>query len=293
MKIDLEHMEDIAHRSYSWYGGSIEADEIHIGEGTTFGTNVDIKVRGKFQIGDHGHIGDNFHAKAESITIGDYFYHSDTKGAGMWIGGGGSDLPYAHLKIGDRCVMHSGSINLARPVTIGDDVGLSPGVDIITHGFWGSVLEGFPAEFDEVNIGNNVIVGWGSTILPGWTIKDDVVIGANSTITRSTEYGKALYAGSPARFIKIITRPNERDLEMVLMTIQKEFHELIAHYDVPEPTTHFTAKAIFCSGIVINLDDNSVSGTHSPVTDFFRDFLRKRGIRIYHPRGFGSNLKRK
>ena len=67
----------------------------------------------------------------------------------MVIGGGGSNFPYAKLHIGDRMVCHTGHINLASPVTIGNDVGLSHDVDLITHGFWYSILDGYPRNIDQ------------------------------------------------------------------------------------------------------------------------------------------------
>ncbi|WP_130089317.1 acyltransferase, partial [Escherichia coli] len=49
--------------------------------------------------------------------------------------------------------------------------------------------------------GNNVYLGYGCLVLPGVTIGDNVVVGANSVITKDLE-SNAVYAGVPARKVK-------------------------------------------------------------------------------------------
>lgn len=134
----------------------IEATNIHIGQKFEIGTNVHIHVRGTFYIGDYSRFGNDVDIQGEEVIIGDHFFHLTS---GLRIGGGGSQFPDAKLKVGDRCVFHNNYINICKPVIIGDDVGLSPDVDIITHGFWNSVLEGYPVNYKSVEIGNGVIVG--------------------------------------------------------------------------------------------------------------------------------------
>lgn len=63
-----------------------------------------------------------------------------------------------------------------------------------------------PSEFTNVDhgvvtIGNHVIVGAGSVVLPNVTLEDGVVIGALSLVTRSCE-AFFVYAGTPAKKIK-------------------------------------------------------------------------------------------
>jgi acetyltransferase-like isoleucine patch superfamily enzyme len=115
--------------------GILEAGELIIGNNVKFGKDINIKVRGRLEIGDNSIIGDRFTVNAENVTLGEYFYNGPTDSRGMLIGGGSSNFPYANLKIGSGMVCHTGHINLAAPVTIGNDVGLSHDVDLITHGF--------------------------------------------------------------------------------------------------------------------------------------------------------------
>lgn len=58
---------------------------------------------------------------------------------------------------------------------------------------------------EDISIGSNVWIGWQSLILKGSRIENGCILGARSTITRSTERSaNSLIAGNPAR----VTRRN-------------------------------------------------------------------------------------
>lgn len=271
----------------------IEADEINLGDNLILGNDINIKVRGKFQVGANSIIGDRFTANAEEFIIGDYFYNGPTDSRGMVIGGGSSNFPHAKLKIGDRVVCHTGHINLASPITIGNDVGLSHDVDIITHGFWSSVLEGYPRVFKEVNIGNNVIIGWKTVIMAGVDIVDNVVVGSHSTVIKSLLREKAIYAGSPAKFIKDVFEPSLDEKVEILGDLVKEFKDLLSHYETGAVVIKENYPYITINDLQINVKDFTYYGSHDSISDAFRDFARRYGIRVYAPRGFKFNLLRK
>lgn len=273
---------------------NIIADDIQIGHNVQFGKDININVRGLLKIGDNSFIGDRFKANAEDLIIGEYFFNVPTDARGMVIGGGSSNFPNAKLNIGDRVVCHTGHINLASPVNIGNDVGLSHDVDIITHGFWASVLEGYPRFFEGVNIGNNVIVGWKTIIMGGVSICDNVVIGSNSTVTKSITESKSIYAGSPAKLIKNIQEPNEEDKNNLLNSIIQDFLNLMEYYET-SGKIHIEASYpyIKINNLKINVKNLTYTGEHDCITDAFRDFIRRYGIRIFAPHGFKFNLIRK
>lgn len=273
--------------------GILEAGELVIGNNVKFGKDINIKVRGRLEIGDNSIIGDRFTVNAENVTLGEYFYNGPTDSRGMIIGGGSSNFPYANLKIGSGMVCHTGHINLAAPVTIGNDVGLSHDVDLITHGFWYSVLQGYPRVFKEINIGNNVIVGWKTVIMSGVDIADNIVIGSHSTVTKSLLESKAIYAGSPAKLIKHITEPSLDEKIQILKDLIADFKDLMTYYDVPEFTITAEYPYLYINKLEINTADFSYKGEHDLITDAFRDFARRYGIRIYAPHGFKFNLTRK
>lgn len=271
----------------------IEAADLKIGNNVRFGKDIKITVRGAFQIGDNSIIGDRFTANAEEIIIGDYFYNGPTDSRGMIIGGGGANFPYAKLKIGNRMVCHTGHINLASPVTIGDDVGLSHDVDLITHGFWYSILEGYPRTFKNINIGNNVIVGWKTVIMSGITISDNVVIGSHSTVTKDLLESKAIYGGTPAKLIKRIEEPSQDQKLILLEGMVSDFKDLMLYYDIPDFNINIDYPYLQINNLRINVQDFSYDGEHDIITDAFRDFARRYGIRVYVPHGFKFNLTRK
>jgi acetyltransferase-like isoleucine patch superfamily enzyme len=271
----------------------IEAEELLIGNNVKFGKDINIKVRGKFQLGDHSIVGDRFTANAEEIIIGEYFYNGPTDSRGMVIGGGGANFPYAKLKIGDRAVCHTGHINLASPVTIGNDVGLSHDVDLITHGFWYSVLEGYPRTFDSINIGNNVIIGWKTVIMSGVNITDNVVVGSHSTVTKDLLQSRGIYAGTPAKLIKSIQEPSLSEKILLLEGMISSFKDLVRYYIVDKINIQIDYPYVQINDLKINVQDFSYQGEHDDVTDAFRDFARRYGIKIYVPHGFKFNLKRK
>ncbi len=238
-------------------------------------------IRGKDVIGKFDFWGHDCVVQCNDLTIGDHFYCS----GGLRVGGGGHRVPNANLTVGDRCVMHNNFINVCEPVVIGDDVGLSPEVSILTHGFWQSVLEGYPAKFAGVTIGNNVIVGYRSVILPGVDIGDNIVIGANSTVTKSL-WKEGIYAGNPAKFIKAITLPTPEEQKVKALLFLDSYLDL-AHYHGFSPNIELSFPSVRIDDFTVNLITFEYKGIESETTDHFRDCMRKWGIRIYTKRPFG------
>ena len=97
-------------------------------------------------------------------------------------------------------------IDLTRPwlVDIGNNVQITEGVTILTHGYDWSVLKGKYGKIlgssGKVHIGNNVFIGVNSTILKGVTIGNNVIIGANSLVNKDIP-DDVVVAGNPAKII--------------------------------------------------------------------------------------------
>lgn len=130
-------------------------------------------------------IGDNVYVGHYSILKG-YYRNKMVIGVGTWIG--------------QQCFFHS-----AGGLTIGSNVGIGPGVKILTsyhseNGVELPILHS-KVEFAPVVIGDNCDVGVGAIILPGVKIGVGVQIGAGAVVTHSLD-DYAVAAGVPARILR-------------------------------------------------------------------------------------------
>lgn len=112
----------------------------------------------------------------------------------------------AHLTIGDNFQMNdSCHIACAEHVVIGDDVLIASRVFISDHDHRIPDIGQSPLtsglDTAKVSIGSRVWLGEGVCILKGVTIGDDVVVGANSVVTKDIPSG-TVCVGAPARIIK-------------------------------------------------------------------------------------------
>lgn len=263
---------------------SIVADSIEIGENVSFGTNITVRLKGQFSIGAFSRLGSNTEILGNNVSFGEHLFNS----SGLKIGGGGRQHPNANFAIGNRCTIHNNFINVCEPVEIGDDVGLSPDVSILTHGYWLSVLDGFPASFSGVKIGSGTIVGYRSLIMMGVEIIDNCVIGAQSTVTKSINK-KGVYAGSPAKFIKdIVSLSND---EKVIKTEQiiSEYRKIAAYHNI-KPNILIKFPWVEFNDFRVNVETMQFEGSEDEESDDFRDYIRKWGIRIYTKRPFISKF---
>lgn len=271
-------------QDYKSLNSYIEADYIELGENFSIGKDVHISVRKNCVIGKNARFGDGVEIIVENLTIGDHFFHSIS---GLKVGGGGSQFADANVTIGDRCVVHNNYINPARPVTMGDDVGLSPDVKIITHGFWASCLEGYPTVYKPISLGNNVIVGQGTMFLPGVTVPDNVVIGAASVVSKGCKMeSNKIYAGNPARFIRDIVLPTKEEQRVLAENVIQTYLQRATEEDSYPDFFDYTFPVVMINSFIINLLTCKFSGEEDEVTIRFRDHLRRYGIRIYTDKGF-------
>ncbi len=135
------------------------------------------------------HIGDNFYIELPfqcdfgyNISIGKNFYANY-----------------------DCIIIDSGQ------VTIGDNVFLGPRVCIYTvgHPIYYEVRNTGLEFGREITIGNNVWIGGNTIINPGIRIKNNVVIGSGSVVTKDIPSG-VVAAGNPCRIIRNITKEDEK-----------------------------------------------------------------------------------
>ena len=121
-------------------------------------------------------------------------------------------------KIGDRVTIFSPkttSIDMTRPwlIDIGNDVQITEGVTLLTHGYDWAVLKGVYGEIlgsgGGIQIGNNVFIGMKTTILKGVHVGNNVIIGANSLVNKDVP-NNCVVAGNPARVIMPLDKYYEK-----------------------------------------------------------------------------------
>lgn len=121
-------------------------------------------------------------------------------------------------KIGERVTIFAPtktSIDMTRPwlIDIGNDVQITEGVTLLTHGYDWAVLKGVYGEIlgsgGGIQIGNNVFIGMKTTILKGVHVGNNVIIGANSLVNKNIP-DNCVVAGNPARVIMPLDKYYEK-----------------------------------------------------------------------------------
>jgi acetyltransferase-like isoleucine patch superfamily enzyme len=124
-------------------------------------------------------------------------------GAGSWL-----EAPFfcdygTQVRLGARVYVNAGCIFLdAAPITLGDDVQLGPGVQLLTSDHPRDAAERAAGleSAHAITIGARAWLGGGAIVLPGVEIGEDAIIGAGSVVTRSVPPGVTA-AGNPCRVI--------------------------------------------------------------------------------------------
>lgn len=298
---------------------------IEIGNKSKISEDCNIFVLEKFSLGDRS-ILCTCEIKGRYVKIGDDFFSSVTKGELLVIGGGNSFYPESNLFVGDRCTIHDVYINIAMPVKIGDDVGISHGTKFFTHYFWNSIFEGHPQKFSGITIGDGCIIGAESFFLPGATLGKNCIVGAGSVISKRFP-SSCMIVGNPPRIVRKNYRKkisSKKRIELMKRTLSWYVNILktkgfkvkkldrggmkilvrstngkltyIIHTHNPKEIQKFTRPIVLTfkklagtkNYTEINLSNQTINGPENEFTDDLRDFLRKVGIRIFSDRKFKS-----
>lgn len=205
---------------------SFRSQRLRIGESTQIGDENDIQPYALFSIGNTSYIRGNAHIRGRAVSLGDEVFIT----SGFRVGGGGRNGPEACLTIGDRCTMHNNFINVARPVTVGNDVGFSPETILITHGYWQSVLEGYSANYAPITIHDWVILGMRVIVLPGVEIGEGTIVGAGSIVTKALP-ARSVAVGVPARVIKTSypSYPSKEQQDTIMNNLLFEYSDLLVY----------------------------------------------------------------
>src|SRR5882724_203066 len=177
------------------FGGVVIGKQVDLGDHVEIGFLA--VVQGEtIRIGRHSSVGTFSYLSCNVIEIGE-----DAK-IREQVYVGGPQLPESKFVLGSRTiVLQMANINATKPVVIGDDTGIGGHCLIFTHGAWLNALDGYPVTYEPVTLGKSVWLPWRVFVMPGSSIGDGSVIGANSLVAGAIPpYSLAL--GSPAKVIR-------------------------------------------------------------------------------------------
>ncbi len=278
-------------------GSEIIANEIDIHSSVIIGDNVTINCN-EIKIDRFCKIGSNVKINCNKLEIGEFLFMAD----GVEVGRGGSTSPNSNVKIGKHVgIFERTIINPSESVEIGDDVGIGAEVMIWTHGAWLDITQGYPSDFGPVKIGNDVWLPARSIVLPNVTIGDNTVIGIGSIINKDIPSG-SLAVGSPCKVIKENYYPkelNNKELEKKVLEIINNWCKLHRDKCIEDVSVSYRPEGIITlKQLNQNLNQTFITEydvikktmtEHSnEVSEDLRDYLRRRGIKIYTDRPFES-----
>ncbi|MCG7853621.1 MAG: hypothetical protein MIO92_13960 [Methanosarcinaceae archaeon] len=233
------------------FGSVICGKDVHIGDHSKIGFFT--IIRGKqIKIGSHVSIGSTTFLDTPFLEIGD-----DSK-INEQVFVGGLQFHDSKFVIGRNCqVMQMSFINPAKSIVMGDDSGIGGHCLLFGHSSWQSQFEGYPVEFDSIEIGNSVSLTWRVFVMPGTKIGDGSVIAPNSFVNRIIP-PKSLAAGYPARVIsKAPDFPKEVSEEQKVDILRNIVDEMIAY---------FNGSGLGCTG----------AGSHFEITQVKKSVLGKK-----------------
>ena len=177
------------------FGGVVVGRDVELGDHVEIGLLAVVSGR-TIRIGRHSSVGTMSYVSCERIEIGEDARIREQ----VYVGG--PQLPESAFILGSRTiVLQRAFINPTKPVVIGDDTGIGGHCLIFTHGAWLNALDGYPVTYEPVTLGKSVWLPWRVFIMPGSTIGDGSVIGANSLVSGNIP-PYSLAVGSPAKVIR-------------------------------------------------------------------------------------------
>jgi acetyltransferase-like isoleucine patch superfamily enzyme len=93
-------------------------------------------------------------------------------------------------------------IQAVGKISIGDNTIIAPNVGVISSNH--SLNNLTKHNIDTVEIGNDCWIGMGAVVLPGAVLPSQSIIAANSVVNKKLDEINCLWAGSPAKKIKVI-----------------------------------------------------------------------------------------
>src|SRR4051812_41607402 len=210
------------------FGGVVVGRDVDLGDRVEIGLLAIVTGR-TIRISRHSSIGTMSYVSCERIEIGEDARIREQ----VYVGG--PQLPESAFILGNRTiVLQMAFINPTKPVTIGDDTGIGGHCLIFTHGAWLNALDGYPVTYEPVTLGKSVWLPWRVFLMPGTTIGDGSVIGANSLVQGAIP-PYSLAVGSPAKVIRSAPdfprQLSEAQRAALVTEMMSEFDRYLAYED--------------------------------------------------------------
>ena len=210
------------------FGGIVVGKSVELGDHVEIGLLAVVQGR-NISIGRHSSVGTMSYVSCETIRIGE-----DAK-IREQVYVGGPQLPESRFELGSRTIiLQLAFINPTKPVVIGDDTGIGGHCLIFTHGVWLNALDGYPVNYEPVTLGKSVWLPWRVFVMPGTTIGDGTVIGANSLVSGNIP-PSSLAVGSPAKVIRAAPdfpkRLSADQRAALVAQLMREFDEFVRYHD--------------------------------------------------------------
>jgi len=267
-------------------GSVVSGEDVQLGDFVEIGALAVVQGR-IIRMGAHSSIGTMSYVSCRVIEIGEDARIREQ----VYVGG--PQLPESRFVLGARTiVLQMAYINPTKPVIIGDDTGIGGHTLIFTHGAWLNAFDGYPADYKPVTIGSSVWFPWRVFVMPGSTVGNGSVIGANSLVSGDIPAG-SLAVGSPAKVIKSgpdwPRKPDAAGRAALTETIVSEFDRFVADngvsrtgdgpsrtYRGPNGSGHlFWRRAGQPLGAIVR---GTTLLTEEPLTDSERRELTKGGV---------------
>lgn len=226
-------------------------------------------------IGEGGVVGAGCVVEGTRVVVGRELWMDE----GARIGGGSCRDPQAFLKAGDWLHLGKGSeINIARGVTLGDEVGVGVGTSLFTHGAYLDEIAGFPCAFAPIKVGSRVWLpnAW---INPGVTIGDDVVVAARSLVNRDLPSG-CLAGGAPAKVLRENAYPRALPLHDKVIIMDHIVAECRALGTSVTLLVRPPIIEVIVDGATFDVVKRTLRGEVTRASEVVRNQLRRHGIRF-------------
>ena len=210
-------------------GSAVVGREVRIDNDVEIGLLAVVQGR-HISIGRHSSVGTMSYLSCDRIEIGEDARIREQ------VCVGGPAVPESLFRLGDRTiVLQNTNINPTKPVIIGDDSGIGGHCLIFSHGAWLNQMDGYPVTYEPVTIGKSVWLPWRVFVMPGSTIGDGSVIGANSLVSGDIP-PYSLAVGSPAKVIRAAPQfpivPDASARAAMVAGMLAEFERYVAYEDV-------------------------------------------------------------